>query len=59
MNLREPEQQNIIPQNSLYHFQHDQDNVRIYVKWTTKQHGVICNLDLFALSFDERVSLLV
>jgi len=54
----EVEAPNIEPY-STYTFPSDVDGTKIIVSWMSKQQGVICDLDLNALVYDERVSVLL
>jgi hypothetical protein len=45
-----------IEPNNTYAFPTDADGIRITVSWVSKQQGVICDLDLNAFIYDERVS---
>lgn len=44
-----------IEPNGIYTFPVDVDGVRIKVEWVSKQQGIICDLDLNAFFYDERV----
>ncbi|RYG68910.1 hypothetical protein EON64_04060 [archaeon] len=45
-----------IEPNSVYRFPEQLEGIRLNVQWTSKQQGIICDLDLNAFMYDERVS---
>lgn len=45
-----------IKQGEQYTFSSDIDNVKMLMKWTTRQIGMICDLELMVFMYDERVS---
>ncbi len=54
-NSEENELVSIEPMGS-YIFPPEIDGIRITVQWVSKQQGIMCDLDLNALMYDERVS---
>ncbi len=40
-----------------YAFPIEVDGIRISISWVSKQQGIMCDLDLTALVYDERVSI--
>ncbi len=46
----------MIEPSHVYTFPSDVDGINIQVTWATKQQGIICDLDLNVLTYDERVS---
>lgn len=45
-----------IEPNGVYKFPEQLEGIRLNVQWTSKQQGIICDLDLNAFMYDERVS---
>jgi hypothetical protein len=39
-----------------YSFPVEVDGIRLSISWVSKQQGIMCDLDLTALIYDERVS---
>lgn len=46
----------VIKPGEKYTFGYDVDNIKMHMKWTTRQMGMICDLELMVFMFDERVS---
>lgn len=49
----------VIKPGEKYTFGYDVDNIKMHMKWTTRQMGMICDLELMVFMFDERVSALL
>lgn len=41
--------------NGTFDFHPETEGVRVTVSWTSKQQGIVCDLDLNAFFYDERV----
>lgn len=39
-----------------FYFPSDFDSIRLMIEWTSKQQGIICDLDVNVYCYDERVS---
>lgn len=46
----------VVEAQGTFAFQSDLQGVRLAVSWVSKQQGIICDLDLNAFFYDERVS---
>eukprot|EP01033_Poteriospumella_lacustris_P016806 gene16806-12025_t len=44
----------VIKPGEKYTFGYDVDNIKMHMKWTTRQMGMICDLELMVFMFDER-----
>ncbi len=51
-----PEETPVLKQGEQYTFAPDIDNIKMLIKWTTRQIGMICDLELMVFMYDERVS---
>jgi hypothetical protein len=57
LKITNPEEEiKAIDQNGTYQFAIDIDGARVTVNWLAKQQGLIGDLDITALVYDERVS---